>query len=161
MTSVIFEIIAFDRSKIDQLYEELITELSVDLPEECEYHHVGSTALLGLETKGDLDICIRIPTTKILLEADMTLARHWQRNDTSVRNEYFSSFWGEREKVSIGFQLVVKNSPLDFFMKFRKILENDIALQLEYNMLKKTYNGRNMDEYREAKTAFIERILSK
>jgi GrpB-like predicted nucleotidyltransferase (UPF0157 family) len=57
-------------------------------------------------------------------------------------------------------QLVVLGSRDDHFVAWRDKLLADPTLRLEYDALKLRYDGRSMAEYRTAKSAFIERVLS-
>ena len=57
-------------------------------------------------------------------------------------------------------QLTVIDSEFDFFWKFRDILLLNDAYRFEYDNLKKKYEGKEMDDYREAKNEFFKRLLN-
>ena len=57
-------------------------------------------------------------------------------------------------------QLVVRGTPLDVFVRFRDRLRADPGLVAQHNAIKLRHNGRGMDTYRAAKSAFIETVLA-
>ena len=65
--------------------------------------------------------------------------------------------------LDVSIQLTVKGGAHDDFLDFLDFLERlraSATLRAEYNELKRSFDGRDMDEYRFAKRAFIERVLS-
>lgn len=57
-------------------------------------------------------------------------------------------------------QLTVEGGAHDNFLDFLERLRASASLRAEYNELKRSFDGRDMDEYRYAKAVFIERVLS-
>jgi GrpB-like predicted nucleotidyltransferase (UPF0157 family) len=147
------------QERADLTFERCSAELRQLLPF-AEIEHIGSTAIPGTLTKGDLDILVRVSTSEQLVRADELLAQRYQRNTGSDRNFEFSSFKNEDLDPPLGIQVVLKDSAYDQFIKFRDLLRASPALVKAFNDLKAKFEGCSMDEYRTAKTGFIQSILS-
>lgn len=130
-----------------------------NLPASAVIEHVGATAVPGCLTKGDLDICIRIASIDFEA-ADQLLAQKFERNFGSVRDGTFSAFKNDDQNPPLGVQLVAMGSDLDFFVAFRDRLRENEGLLSSYNDLKQRYEGRDMDDYRNANADFIHRAIS-
>jgi GrpB-like predicted nucleotidyltransferase (UPF0157 family) len=55
--------------------------------------------------------------------------------------------------------LTVINSELDIFWKLREVLLRNEQLRIEYDELKQNYNGKRMEEYRQAKDSFFQKLM--
>ncbi len=141
----------------NRLYERARHTISNILPE-AEIHHVGSTAIPGSWTKGDLDIVVRI-SGAAFAQADAVLAEAYNRNIGSDKTDSFSAFLDDTTSPELGIQLVAIGSELDTFVAWRRLLESDPKLRAEYDELKSSYEGQSMTEYRLAKSEFIARHI--
>lgn len=139
-------------------FDSLLKELGPALPPSCELHHVGASAVPGCLTKGDLDINVRVDPGEFAA-TDAILARRFERNPGSVRDEQFSAFVCEDRELPIGIQLSARGGTYDIFVPFVVALRNEQALVKRYNALKRRFQGRSMAEYREAKSRFIQDVL--
>jgi GrpB-like predicted nucleotidyltransferase (UPF0157 family) len=139
----------------NRLYERTKYAISNILPE-AEIHHVGSTAIPGSLTKGDLDIVVRI-NAAAFAQADTALADAYDRNMGSDKTDSFSAFLDGTASPELGIQLVAIGSELDTFVAWQRLLESDSKLRAEYDQLKSSYEGQSMTEYRLAKSEFIAR----
>ena len=126
----------------------------------AEFHHVGSTAVPGSLTKGDLDIAVRVPQERFG-EAEQTLAAAFDRNAESDLTQDFAAFEDGRVEPHLGIQLVAIGTESDNFHIWAERLQTDEALRSEYDGLKRRHQGGDMAEYRSAKTAFIEKWIRK
>jgi GrpB-like predicted nucleotidyltransferase (UPF0157 family) len=143
---------------IDRAYQRYRDRLAVLLP--CaEVYHIGSTAIPGSWTKGDLDILVRVSASEFVA-AEKVLAAYYARNENSDRNNVFASFVGEGISPPVGIQLVVRESAYDDFLAFSDVLRAHPVLLERYNALKRRFEGGNEDDYREAKARFIEQALT-
>jgi GrpB-like predicted nucleotidyltransferase (UPF0157 family) len=124
----------------------------------ADIQHVGSTAIPGARTKGDLDIQVRVPPERFA-EAEAVLAGHYARNEGSDRTSEFASFQDETLEVPLGIQLTAMGGSRDFFSRARDLLRADAKLLAEYDALKARWDGKPMDAYREEKGAFFEKLL--
>ena len=147
------------REKAQGLFERVRNSLAPLLPSDADIRHIGATAVSGCLTKGDLDIVIRVPN-KAFRQADALLARHFARNDGSIRTASFSAFEDESTDPHLGIQLTMVSGPHDFFHLFVEALRRSPDLVSEYNTLKLHHEGSDMAIYRAAKDAFVERVLA-
>jgi GrpB-like predicted nucleotidyltransferase (UPF0157 family) len=125
---------------------------------EADVQHVGSTAIPNSLTKGDLDIQVRVPA-EMFTAAVEKLSTLYEINEGSVQTDYFRAFQDDTFDLPLGVQLTVMDSKLDVFWKFREVLLANDAYRAEYNELKKAYEGKSMEAYREAKQRFFARLM--
>lgn len=151
-----------DRARADaeQLFERISLELARILPASADIRHVGATAVRGCLTKGDLDIVGRV-AAEDFVAADAALATRFARNVGSKRTETFSSFEDDATSPHLGIQLTVAGGADDYFHLFADALGRDPELVARYNALKRRFDGKPMDVYRAAKSAFIRDVLGR
>ncbi len=118
----------------------------------------GSTAIPNCVTKGDLDIQVRIPAESFTVAVN-TLSKIYGTNHRSQRSRTFAAFKDDALDPRLGIQLTVIDGEEDFFWKLRDFFLAHDDYRLEYDNLKKQFEGKDMDEYREAKGAYIEHLL--
>ena len=147
------------RRAADALFSEVVFELGRLLPRSADIRHVGATAVSGCLTKGDLDIVVRIKPDEFA-EAESVLAARYARNTGSFQTDTFASFEDGKRSPHLGIQLAVMDGPEDFFHLFADALRSDPGLIDKYNALKRTFQGKPMDEYRQAKGTFVAMVLS-
>ncbi|HEX5752897.1 MAG TPA: GrpB family protein [Archangium sp.] len=145
------------RERTEEAFREHHARLFSLLPY-ADIQHVGSTAIPGARTKGDLDIQVRVPPERFA-EAEAVLAERYARNEGSERTPGFSSFKDDTLEVPLGIQLTAMGGSHDFFSRVRDVLRADAKLLAEYDALKARWEGRPMDAYREEKGAFFEKLL--
>jgi len=126
-----------------------------------EIEHVGSTAIPGALTKGDLDLLVRVPAERfgaaVATVRDL-YAVHQPENWTRTYTSFVDA--GARDPP-VGVQLVVAGSADDaLFAPFRDALIADPALLAQYNALKLGLDGAEYERYTAAKHAFIQRVLA-
>jgi GrpB-like predicted nucleotidyltransferase (UPF0157 family) len=132
--------------------------LRVVLPPDAEILHIGATAIPNCLTKGDLDIAIRIENSSFIPARNL-LQRMFKRNVGSYQSAYFAAFETIFNNVPVGFELVIKDSPLDVFTPFRDKLLSNPNLAFKYNQLKRQCHGQSMKRYRKVKSRFIVEVL--
>lgn len=123
--------------------------------------HVGSSAVPGACSKGDLDICLLVPGG--LLEASVRVlqqAGYVAKADTLRTSELCMLEWhaaGAEHAV----QVVAQGSAFEAgFIGFRDLLCQDPALVEGYSALKKSLAGAAPQDYRAAKARFIAQVLA-
>jgi GrpB-like predicted nucleotidyltransferase (UPF0157 family) len=146
------------RSSVLAVFESLRAIIVALLPQ-ARVEHIGSTAIPGAITKGDLDLCVQVERGEFQ-EADRILGARFARNVGSAQTASLSSFVDDTWSVPVGVQLVVLGGDADFFVRWRDVLRRSPAVLREYNLLKSHWQGRSHAEYRAAKTAFIESKLA-
>jgi GrpB-like predicted nucleotidyltransferase (UPF0157 family) len=145
------------RKKAEETFlfqKALITKL---LPE-ADIQHVGSSAIPNSITKGDLDIQVRVEAA-IFPKAVQELSRLYGQNKGSTKADTFRSFKDDSSVPPLGVQLTVINSEFDFFWKFRDVLLMNDKYRQEYDELKRKYEGKDMELYREEKNQFFEILM--
>lgn len=133
-------------------------ELIKKLIPNADIQHVGSSAIPNSLTKGDLDIQVRIPKNQFL-KAVEALSILYETNDGSIKTNEFRAFKDDTITPSLGVQLTVIDSEYDFFWKFRDVLLQNTQYRLEYDELKRKFEGKAMEAYREAKDDFFSKII--
>ena len=120
---------------------------------------VGSTAIKGVIGKQDIDILVRTTKKDFSTTRDI-LDKNFQRNTKQISNNEYQSYRVD-SSIDIAIQLTIIDSQYDNFEQFLKILNTTPSLIKEYNDLKRKWNGMPMNEYRRAKSNFIETVLRK
>jgi len=117
--------------------------------------HVGSSAIPGALTLGDLDIQVRV-SLESFAHSVTALEGLYHRNRPELWTSEFALFHRKEHPVMpMSIVLTVIDSPYDDFYKTRDyLMQNGVALD-EYNALKRQYEGKSQDEYRSAKMAFF------
>ncbi|WP_059173154.1 GrpB family protein [Bacillus sp. FJAT-27445] len=124
---------------------------------EADIQHVGSSAIPNSITKGDLDIQVRVKPGQFT-QAVQKLSKLYELNEGSTKTETFRAFKDDTVTPPLGVQLTVINSEFDFFWKFRDVLLMNDQYRQEYDELKKNFEGKDMELYREAKNQFFEKL---
>ncbi len=153
MERVHFHPEAIFRQRIGSAWERESRRLRAQLPD-ADLQHVGSTAVPGALTKGDLDIQVRVPSTSFAA-AEAALAAAYARNAGNPAREGFASFEVRGGDVEVGIQLTSIDGADDSFWRFRELLLARKDLQAAYDALKRAHDGGPMDVYRRAKDAFF------
>ncbi len=126
----------------------------------AELHHIGSTAIPGSVTKGDIDILFRIAQSQFASVSDL-LQRHFLIKQRVNWNPHFASFGDDTSYgIPVGIQLVAKDSESDFFLFQRDYLLTHPEAVEEYNRLKLAHAADGPDRYWKAKNEFFARILA-
>ena len=84
---------------------------------------------------------------------DVNQLENWSETVASFKDD--DSF-----SLKLGIQLTVRGSQDDFFLAIRDLFREDSDLVQEYDDLKREFEGKSMEAYWAAKTAFLSRLLS-
>jgi GrpB-like predicted nucleotidyltransferase (UPF0157 family) len=120
----------------------------------AEVHEVGSTAVDGLLGKQDLDWLVRVPAERFA-EARRALDRALPRHPDQLSNAQYQGY-RVPAPMDVAVQLTVAGGPHDDFLSFLDALRRDPALRERYNALKREFDGALMEQYRQAKGAFVQ-----
>jgi GrpB-like predicted nucleotidyltransferase (UPF0157 family) len=146
------------RAAADVLFASVSAELRALLPLSADIRHIGATAIPGCLTKGDLDIVVRVHGPDFAA-AEQALASRFERNTGSARTATFAAFEDNHITPHLGVQLAAIGSEDDCFHLFADRLRKNAALVQAYNHLKRSWDGKAMDDYRRAKDEFIADVL--
>ncbi len=118
----------------------------------ADIQHVGSTAVPGSITKGDIDIQVRVGANEFARAREL-LGRHYipSRKDEIWRNGFASFVTYDHPTIPIGIQLTTTGSKYDEFYKVRDLFIKDSDLLEKYNEMKRGCEGRTYLEYRKHK----------
>jgi GrpB-like predicted nucleotidyltransferase (UPF0157 family) len=141
----------------ERLYGAIEGQLRRLLPQ-ADIRHVGSTAVPGSMTKGDLDVVVRVQPADFKLSEEL-LGAKFDRNTGSERTHDFSAFKDDSATPDLGIQLVAVGGPADNFHIWVQQLLDDPTLRRQYDELKLKFEGRDMEEYRLVKSDFITRNI--
>jgi GrpB-like predicted nucleotidyltransferase (UPF0157 family) len=124
----------------------------------ADIKHVGSTAVPGALTKGDLDLQVRVRAEDFASARDI-LQTHYRIHQPEKWTSTFASFMDPDEnRIPTGIQLTAMDSDADFFFRARDLLVNSPIWLCRYYSLKELYEGKSMDAYREEKGRFFENL---
>lgn len=123
------------------------------------FHHIGATAIPGSITKGDVDVLLRVtpqafPPAVIRLKDTFAVAQPQNWSDA------FASFADESTyPFPLGVQMVVENSPNDFFLFLTDYFTAHPDELERLNQLKIDNAARGPEAYWSAKNEFLSAIL--
>lgn len=118
----------------------------------ADIQHVGSTAVPGLLTKGDLDIQVRVPVEEFDPAKAKLRNGFNPRHENEIWTKAFASFEDHANPaMPVGIQLTVTGSAFDEFVRVRDLLRTDMELLNRYNQLKRRFEGKSETEYKRAK----------
>jgi GrpB-like predicted nucleotidyltransferase (UPF0157 family) len=140
--------------RVEALFTSEKHKLSSIFPD-ANIEHIGATSVPGSITKGDLDINVRVEP-KDFQRAMEILAGLYQINQPDNWTSGFASF--KDECRDLGVQLTALGSVDDFFVAQREYLKNHPEKVTDLNGLKSRFEGKSMDEYREEKGKFFEKL---
>lgn len=124
----------------------------------ADIQHVGSTAIPGSVTKGDVDIKISV-SLKDFDKAVKVLKQIYEINQPENWTPNFASFKDDTSyDLPVGTQLTIIGSKSDDFVELRDLLIKNKKLLKEYNQMKLKYEGKGMEEYRKEKADFFNNL---
>ena len=142
------------RSVYTELKKQLNVYKQIKVIEE-----IGSSAIEGAISKGDLDIAVYVEETDFQ-EVCGRLMLQYERNDMEGYKN-FESFKGMRNGVDFGIQLCTFGWDHFRFLEFKKIMQTSPSWVESYNKLKYQASTLAEDEYRSKKHEFIESVLQR
>jgi GrpB-like predicted nucleotidyltransferase (UPF0157 family) len=122
--------------------------------------HIGSSAIPGALSKGDIDLCVLVPAVQFEQAlAGLERLGYREKFDT-LRTDDLCMLVSPRQDIDLAVQLVVQGSEFEFFLTFRDALRASTQLVERYNQVKQQTAHLGEDEYRAAKSSFIEMVLA-
>ncbi|MBU2709652.1 GrpB family protein [Zooshikella harenae] len=128
------------------------------LPFSSRVEHIGASSIPGAISKGDLDIFVGVEPSVIENAIIMLQSLGFEEKLDTLRTSELCMLESPFENVAI--QVVANGSKFEFFLTFRDLLSSSPQLVEEYNNLKMSCVGLTHSEYREKKSAFVERVLA-
>lgn len=146
------------RARVQSRFEQLRGELQAMVPS-AQIEHVGSTAIAGSLTKGDLDVQVRVLAAQYPA-AKERLCQLFDINAGGFSAHDAISFEDYSGEPHVGIHLTVVGGSADIQWRFRDLLLASESLRQEYDHLKRRFEGKSMARYREAKAEFVDRVLN-
>ena len=144
--------------RVTLLYAELKRDLDQSL-KEARVEHIGSSAVMGAISKGDLDVFVGVSAENFEMSLATLKGLGFVEKEGTLRTESLCMLVTDKYKHDVAIQLTVNGSEFEEFIRFRDILNNMPNLVSEYNILKRGSEGMEPDDYRSKKSQFIERVL--
>jgi GrpB-like predicted nucleotidyltransferase (UPF0157 family) len=142
----------------NKIFEDIRQKFELMIPN-ANIQHVGSSAVDGAISKGDLDIFIGVPRDHHSETVRVFEQQGFKIKKGTLRTDELCMLEAECYQIDVAVQIVALGSKFEFFLEFRDKLRADSRLVHEYNDLKRSFQGASPDKYREAKSEFIERVL--
>ena len=139
----------------ERLYEDLKVRLSFAIPY-SEIEHIGSSAIAGAISKGDLDVLVRVSKEQFADAITAIESLGFSIKVGTLKTESLHIFQGSNNTA---IQLIERGSEFEDFIKFRDRMNADSSLVEKYNRLKIICTGKPDYEYRALKSKFIETVL--
>ncbi|BAP15632.1 hypothetical protein AS19_27810 [Alcanivorax sp. NBRC 101098] len=140
------------------IYARLAKKIE-DLLPNAHVEHIGSSAVDGMISKGDLDIYVEA-SKKFLDEYErLLLNQGFERKTDTFQSQELRMLVSNEFDIDVAIQLVDKDSKYTFFKTFRDVLKSSKKERDNYNSLKMSCIPLTQEEYREKKSKFINRIL--
>ena len=140
-------------------YSEEVARIKKMLPQDTQYHHVGSTAINGIMAKPIVDIIIIVKSPDQLKQAADILQKHgcilMSTTDTRISMNKGYTENGFEEKV-FHYHIRLQDDADEIYFRNYLNAHPDVAKeyeQLKLNLWKKYEHNR--DAYTEAKTEFV------
>jgi GrpB-like predicted nucleotidyltransferase (UPF0157 family) len=162
---LLFEEMLFLKPEIYQpiacrIYDKLAPKLKVALPA-SHVEHIGSSAIAGCMSKGDLDIYVGVESNTFQHAIRAIEGMGFTIKQNTFRSDELCPFEGAGFPADVGIQLVAVGSKFEFFLIFKNRLNASEALRQEYNQLKEACVGLTPEEYRKMKSIFIASVLAR
>ena len=141
------------QSQINENFLWLETSIQALLPD-ATIEHVGSSAIPGALTKGDVDVMVQVEAAQFA-SARSALDSRFSYNPEMPPEDEFVSYSGEYQGMDFGIQLVSGNDDQFGFLRWREALRADHELLAKYNRIKQSRADSDMEAYRAAKSALI------
>lgn len=126
----------------------------------AEIEHIGSTAIPGTLTKGDIDVVLRISATDF---ADVITALRQVYAEAQRENwtADFASFKDDQTgPLPFGIQVVVRGTENDDFVRLRDLLRTEADARSRYNAVKQAHADADFEAYWRAKDRLIRELLA-
>ncbi|MGV6851436.1 MAG: GrpB family protein [bacterium] len=139
-------------------YSHYQTRIYKILPE-ARVDHIGSSAIPGAISKGDLDILVAVTQLQHMDAIQKIIKLGFQIKQGTLRTTQLCMLESTNGD-DVAIQLIVEGSVFESFILFRDKLRSNSLLLQEYNQLKLDAQKFSMQHYRELKSRFIESVIS-
>ncbi|MCF7761597.1 MAG: GrpB family protein [Cephaloticoccus sp.] len=121
--------------------------------------HVGSTAIPGTVTKGDVDVALRVPAANFPQVVGALHAGYAEAQRENWTPTFASFKDDDSGPLPFGVQVMVVGSEDDHLVALRDLLRRDPAARARYNEVKRRNDGRDSATYWRDKDHVITDLL--
>jgi|GEM_PF-88912 len=140
-----------------QIFLHYLAQLAELLPH-ARIEHIGSSAIQGAISKGDLDILVSVDAEQHAASVRLLEQNGFSIKHDSVSTPELSTLLSDvRDGVTI--RLIATGSKYECFVSFRDCMNSNPTLLSRYNALKQDCEGVAFAVYRKRKAEFILQIL--
>lgn len=143
---------------VNNLFEVLSKELRSILPF-ARIEHIGSSAVSGSISKGDLDVFVGIDHSYFNQALSLIKSLDFYEKEGTFRSDELCMLVTNKFNYDVAVQLVSNGSEFEDFIKFRDLLKANPEFVKEYNEVKLMAQSLDENEYRQKKSIFIAKIL--
>jgi GrpB-like predicted nucleotidyltransferase (UPF0157 family) len=147
------------QAEIAARFKDVRTVLSALVPE-GRVEHIGSSAIPGAISKGDLDICLIVPAAAHANIVSRLISQGYEEQQDTLRTPELCMLNAPAVAAAHAIQLVASGSKFEDFLRFRDALLAYPALVEQYNAVKLQSSHLGAANYRAAKSAFIATVLA-
>lgn len=147
-------------AKVEFVFAKVRAELLQKISN-LEIEHIGSSAIKGALSKGDLDILVRTSKDRFSEVLSGIQGLGFFIKEDTLRTDQLCMLESKNDGVDVAIQLIERGSKFEMFIQFRDALNADPHLVKQYNQLKVESTGMLAHEYRQRKARFIEEVLSR
>lgn len=145
------------RTALAQVQAELATLLP-----EARVEEVGTSALPGALSKGDLDVCVSVDPDDHAAAVQRLIQAGYRIKADTLRGPELCMLEAPPGAVDLALQVVARGSRFErIFLGFRDALRAHPELVQRYNAVKQQAAPRGASGYRAAKAAFIAEVLDR
>lgn len=140
-------------------YAKASVALKVLAPD-ARIEHVGSSAIPGAYSKGDVDICVCVRPAGFEATLAALLSAGYRIKPDTLRTSQLCMLESGGTDIPHAVQLIAAGSKFEFFFAFRDALRRDPQLVSRYNALKLNAARLGEADYRREKSRFIDEVLA-
>ena len=122
--------------------------------------HIGSSAIPGAISKGDLDVCLIVPQAAHANAVSRLIAHGYHEQQDTLRTPELCMLNSPAGAAEHAVQVVAAGSEFEDFLQFRDALLANPELVSQYNAVKTQSSHLGHEQYRAAKSAFITTVLA-
>jgi GrpB-like predicted nucleotidyltransferase (UPF0157 family) len=146
--------------RANKVFSHLKNRLVAELPH-SEIEQIGSSAITGALSKGDLDVLVRVAKEHFNTALSTLQNLGFTIKQDTLRTDSLCMLLVHDYDIDTAIQLIEKGSKFEMFTVFRDRLNENSALVQQYNALKNASIDLPAEEYRQKKSRFIESVLGK
>jgi len=147
------------QTKANEVFQLLKLKISLELPT-AQIEHIGSSAVEGAISKGDLDIFVGIHSHEFNQSIEKLQGLGFKIKRQTLRTHELCMLECFDYDIDVGIQLVDLASKHTNFLTFRDALLKNSTLLKEYNQLKLDSGHLSDTQYRVKKSEFINKVLN-